>query len=146
MLCGKCRDQRCILLKQILVFNVLTKFFSVHLVSPKCLCYVICGSHNLKRSYRLTLQVPTNFVGYINIFESSLPNIRNFSKFVTYLYNFPSKKITTLAILSLTCFTRQSVCTLLNYLSYKIVVGYETTYVRVLYSFLTYLISNIYYC
>ena len=49
-----------------------------------------CGytwPNKLKRSYSITLKVSTSFVGYISIFESSLPNIENFLEFVTYLYN-----------------------------------------------------------
>lgn len=50
------------------------------------------GPTCVNRSYCITLTVTTSFVCYINILESSLPNIENFSKFVTYLCNFPKKK------------------------------------------------------
>jgi hypothetical protein len=46
-----------------------------------------CGTHKFRRSYCITLKVTTSFIGYINIFESSLLNIGNFPEFVTYLYN-----------------------------------------------------------
>ena len=47
------------------------------------------GPTCVNRSYCITLTVTTSFVCYINILKSLLPNIENFSKFVTYLYNFP---------------------------------------------------------